>query len=157
MQMGGGAPQTAQLGHPAPGRVRTGSRAQPSDSGTRAPHRRAPSHTRRTPSAQAPLILGRCPQNPGAVGTEPQSLLHCRKPSLSRLPGAQGEGMKRTRIVCPLGAPHKTPGSCTWGSGHRSAEQALGRQGRAESLIGMFTNLSNANIKVSSWLLKGNV
>ena len=25
------------------------------------------------------------------------------------------------------------------------------------SLIGMFTNLSNANIKVSSWLLKGNV
>ena len=32
-----------------------------------------------------------------------------------------------------------------------------GRGGALLSLIGMFTNLSNANIKVSSWLLKGNV
>ena len=33
-----------------------------------------------------------------------------------------------------------------------------GRGGAALlSLIGMFTNLSNANIKVSSWLLKGTV
>ena len=32
-----------------------------------------------------------------------------------------------------------------------------GRGGALLSLIGMFTNLSNANIKVSSWLLKGTV
>ena len=32
-----------------------------------------------------------------------------------------------------------------------------GERGALLSLIGMFTNLSNANIKVSSWLLKGNV
>ena len=32
-----------------------------------------------------------------------------------------------------------------------------GRGGALLSLIGMFTNLSNANIKVSSWLLKGSV
>ena len=32
-----------------------------------------------------------------------------------------------------------------------------GRGGVLLSLIGMFTNLSNANIKVSSWLLKGTV
>ena len=32
-----------------------------------------------------------------------------------------------------------------------------GGRGALLSLIGMFTNLSNANIKVSSWLLKGNV
>ena len=36
--------------------------------------------------------------------------------------------------------------ACVWGRG-----------GALLSLIGMFTNLSNANIKVSSWLLKGNV
>ena len=76
---------------------------------------------------------GKAPPERRAVGTEPQRLLHCRRPSLSRLPGARGGGMKWTGTVCPLGAPHKTPGSCAWGSGHRSAEQALGRQGRAAS------------------------